>query len=302
MKLGIAITTFNRAEYLIKQIHLIRKFSLGEYEIIVCDDGSSDNTISLLEKEDVSYISGKNKGIAWNKNRGLYYLANYTSSDAFLLLDDDILPCTYGWDVEWCQGTLLHGHVNYVDDFVKSHVVYGQCTANNPGLCPLVQGSAIGISREVLQFIGYMDSRFGRYGHEHTEYSNRFVKAGFGGIVRKDNTLLYAIINSGLQLTYLPSSGSLEEAQKNEHLLTKLSQEPLYRHPWFNEQEKQEFLSEFEEIGYKITIPEWEILKDFDREFYLETYPDVKESGMDPVTHYYLYGRHEQRKCKADQL
>lgn len=300
MKLGIAITTFNRAEHLLKQINFIRQFSLGEYELVVCDDGSTDNTVEMLEQADVSYISSGNKGIAWNKNRGLYYLANYTSCDVFLLLDDDILPCMYGWDVEWCKGAQLHGHINYVSDFVKSKVVFGRCTAHNPGLCPVVQGTALAMSREAFQFIGYMDSRFGRYGHEHTEYTNRYVKAGFGGIIRNDSTNLYAIMDSGLELNHLPSSGSLKEAKKNEHLLSKLSKEPLYRHPWFNDQEKQDFLKEFEGISDIITIPEWEILKDFDIDFYLKTYPDVKVSGIDPVTHYYLYGRHENRKCKRD--
>lgn len=300
MKLGIAITTFNRAEHIVEQIRLIRKFSLDEYEIIVCDDGSSDNTLDFLEKEDVSYISGENKGIAWNKNRGLYYLANYTSSDAFLLLDDDILPCMYGWDVEWRQGALLHGHINYVSDFIKPQVSFGQCIAHNPGLCPALQGPAIGISRESFPLIGYMDSRFGRYGHEHTEYTNRFIKAGFGGLIREDNSMLYAVMNSGLELSLLPSSGSLDEAKKNEPLLYQLSNEPLYRQPWFNEKQRQDFLCEFKGIGHKITMPEWEVLKEFDREFYLNTYPDVKAAGVDPAKHYYLYGRHEQRKCKAN--
>jgi len=33
----------------------------------------------------------------------------------------------------------------------------------------------------------------------------------------------------------------------------------------------------------------------FDRQWYLETYPDVKEAGMDPVKHYFEFGWKEQR-------
>ncbi len=33
----------------------------------------------------------------------------------------------------------------------------------------------------------------------------------------------------------------------------------------------------------------------FDAEYYLRTYPDVKESGMDPLRHFILYGLHEGR-------
>lgn len=300
MKIGIAITTFNRAECLLEQIRLIRQFSLGDYELIVCDDGSTDNTIELLEKEDISYISCENKGIAWNKNRGIYYLANYTSSDVFILLDDDCYPTMYGWDVEWGKAAQLHGCVTFIVPEWKDKLYYGDCNAFNPGISALIAGSCIAFSREVFPIIGYMDNRFGRYGHEHTDFSTRFVKAGFGGIIREDNSILYAVLNSGLKLIPMQSTGSSAEAQKNKKILYQLQDEPLFRQPWFNEQQQQEFLFEFQDIGYNISIPEWEILKDFDREFYLKTYPDIKASGIDPVTHYYLYGRHEQRKRKPD--
>lgn len=300
MKLGIAITTFNRAEHLLKQINLIRQFSLGDYELIVCDDGSSDNTIDLLEQEDIPYISSVNKGIAWNKNRGIYYLANYTSCDVFLLLDDDVYPTMYGWDIEWGKAAQLHGHINLTLPIWKKFLCFGDCTASNPGMSPLVAGSSIGLSREAFSFVGYMDNRFGRYGHEHTDYSIRFVRAGFGGIIRNDESILFAVIDSGVKRIMLQSTGSAAEAKKNEPLLHKLSKESIFRYPWFDEQQRQEFLFEFQDIGYKTSIPEWEILKDFDREFYLKAYPDVKASGIDPVTHYYLYGCHENRKRKPD--
>ncbi|MDI2091213.1 glycosyltransferase family 2 protein [Commensalibacter oyaizuii] len=300
MKLGIAITTLNRAECLLEQIRMIQKFSVSEYELIVCDDGSSDNTIDLLEKENISYISSENKGIAWNKNRGIYYLTNYTSVDAFILLDDDIYPTMYGWDIEWGKAAQLHGSVTFIIPEWKKHLAFGNCTACNPGLTPIIAGSSIAFSREAFPFVGYMDNRFGRYGHEHTDYSTRYVKAGFGGLIKNDKSILYAVVDSGLELIPIVSNGSTEEANRNEPILHRLSNEPLFRQPWFNDQQQQAFLSEFKDIGYKITIPEWDILRDFDREFYLATYPDVRASGIDPVKHYYLYGRHENRKNKPD--
>ena len=33
----------------------------------------------------------------------------------------------------------------------------------------------------------------------------------------------------------------------------------------------------------------------FDREWYLKTYPDVAESGMDPIRHYIAFGAREGR-------
>ncbi|TIC78511.1 glycosyltransferase [Crenobacter intestini] len=41
---------------------------------------------------------------------------------------------------------------------------------------------------------------------------------------------------------------------------------------------------------------------DFDSDFYLSAYPDIAESGVDPVEHYLRHGRHEGRKPKAPSI
>lgn len=301
MKIGIAITTFNRIDCLLEQIRLIQKFSVCEYELIVCDDGSTDDTVEHLKKENIPYITGKNRGIAWNKNRGLYYLANYTNVDVFMLLDDDTYPTQYGWDMEWGKAAQQQGHVTFVVPEWKPQLFYGDCNAQNPGLSPLIAGSCIAVSREVFPLVGYMDNRFGKYGHEHTDYSTRYVKAGFGGIIRKDGTMLYAVMDSGLKLTSIASTGSPEMAKKNEIILQQLSQAPLFRQPWFSAAEQKEFLMDFQDKSHIISIKEWEIVREFDIDFYLATYPDVKAAGINPIVHYVLYGHKENRKIRADQ-
>ncbi|CAK7192865.1 hypothetical protein COMNV_01074 [Commensalibacter sp. Nvir] len=300
VKLGIAITTFNRTDTVFEQIQLINKFSLSDYVLVVCDDGSTDNTLEQLKKHNIPHISGANKGIAWNKNRGLYYLANYTQSEAFLLLDDDIYPTMYGWDVEWGKGAQLHGYISYAPKQWDEQKIFGNNTATDPAILPICARSSIAISREVFPLVGYMDNRFDRYGHEHTDYSSRFVKAGYGGILKKDQTLLFATMNSGLSLTAVPSCGSVEEANRNEPILHELANDPLFRLPWFTEEQKIEFLDELKNKSHVTKIPQWKILEDFDKSFYLTTYPDVKAAGVDPVTHYYLYGQYEKRKCVPD--
>ncbi|MBH9970185.1 glycosyltransferase [Commensalibacter melissae] len=300
MKIGIAITTFNRIEYLIEQIRLIQKFSLNEYELIVCDDGSTDETVDVLNREKINYITGKNKGIAWNKNRGIYYLANYTQADMFILLDDDIFPTMYGWDVEWAKAAQIHGHVTFVVPEWKDKLLYGDCNAQNPGISPLIAGSCITVSREAFPLVGYMDNRFGRYGHEHTDYSTRYVKSGFGGIVREDNSIVYAVMDSGLKLMPIPSTGSPEEARNNEKTLNDLKEEPLFRYPWFSRNQKQEFLNDLKDKSQIVHLKEWDIIREFDQDFYLETYPDVKAAGINPVQHYILYGCKENRKIKPE--
>ncbi len=298
MKIGIAITTFNRIEHLLEQICLIQKFSLNEYELIVCDDGSIDDTVNILKRKKINYITGVNKGIAWNKNRGIYYLANYTQADVFILLDDDTLPTMYGWDVEWGKAAQIHGHVTFVVPEWKNQLLYGDCNAQNPGISSLIAGSCIAVSRQAFPLVGYMDNRFGRYGHEHTDYSMRYVKAGFGGIIKEDNSIIYAVMDSGLKLNAIDSTGSPEEAKKNEKTLDDLKKEPLFRLPWFSQNEKKEFLKDFISKNNHIYLKEWDIIRNFNSASYLEANPDVKASGINPLKHYIFYGIKENRKIK----
>lgn len=301
MKIGIAITTFNRIEYLIEQIRLIQKFSLNEYELIVCDDGSTDETVDVLNREKINYITGKNKGIAWNKNRGIYYLANYTQADMFILLDDDIFPTMYGWDVEWAKAAQFYGHVNFIPPEWKYQLLYGDCNASNPGLSTMLSGPCISINRRIFPLVGYMDSRFGRYGHEHVEYSTRYVKSGFGGIVRNNGTIVYFVIDSGLKLISIPTTGTPEDIEANKKILLSIQEESiLYRLPWSSEIEKKNFLNDFKNKNQIVHLKEWDIIREFDQDFYLETYPDVKAAGINPVQHYILYGCKENRKIKPE--
>ena len=48
--ISVAMTTFNGEKYIEKQIESILNQSLSVDEIIICDDGSTDNTIELMKK------------------------------------------------------------------------------------------------------------------------------------------------------------------------------------------------------------------------------------------------------------
>lgn len=47
--ISVAMTTFNGEKYIEKQIESILNQSLSVDEIIICDDGSTDNTIELMK-------------------------------------------------------------------------------------------------------------------------------------------------------------------------------------------------------------------------------------------------------------
>lgn len=244
-RLGIAITTFNRRDLVTGLCAAIRLFTKAPYDLVICDDGSSDGTVEVLKSLGETVIGGRNGGIARNKNRGIWYLLNQTHADVILLLDDDVVPGGWEWERDWIDASIAFGHVNYpLPHRRENGVIY---TAAAPALVELIRGCALAFSRGALTSIGFMDPRFGRYGHEHSDLSFRAVHAGFGGHVRtingQEHTLFY-VVDGGLTVRAAESSGTSEERAANLKLLGALRKEQIYRHAWRDDTERAEFLSE----------------------------------------------------------
>lgn len=298
---GIAITTYNRRDLLLRQIQLIRRFTLHEFDLVVCDDGSTDGTIEAVQELGIPLVGGQNKGVAWNKNRGIFWLTHHSKADAFILMDDDVLPTTYGWDAEWSCAALSLGHVNYTHPDFRPHVFSGSSNAGDPGVSTLVGGMCMGVSREAVGSVGYMDVRFGRYGHEHTDYSNRYVRAGYGGfnrVWRGEQRTLFYVIDSGVKLEPSTSTGSSDEADKNLELLRQLADDPIYRAPWRTDEQRQAFIAEFRAAVGAGPIGVELLLKDFDEDQYLAANPDLMRGRVDPLRHYLWVGHRENRKLR----
>lgn len=297
--LGIAVTTYNRRDMLLDTVRAIRAMTTTPYELVVCDDGSSDGTIQALEAEGVAVLGGLNRGIAWNKNRGLFYLSQHHRCDTIILLDDDAQPAIFGWEREWIEACRRFGHVNFIPPHFRKDLVGGRMTASAPGVGPVVGGMAIGQSAAALSCVGYMDVRFGRYGHEHSDFTGRFTRAGFGGFLYEDGDRvwnLYYLIHGGIELVPSQSSGSSDDLERNARLLGELVADPVYRSPWRSDEEMRQFLAEMprhfggSEGGL---LPPFTA---FDGAAYLEKYVDVREADLDPLEHYIRIGHSEGRQ------
>jgi len=53
--ISVALTTYNGEKYIEEQIVSIQEQSLVPYEIVICDDNSSDNTIEIIMKLQITY-------------------------------------------------------------------------------------------------------------------------------------------------------------------------------------------------------------------------------------------------------
>ena len=85
--ISVIIPTYNRAERLGKSIDSVLNQSHQEFELIIVDDGSDDNTAEVIESysSDVVYLRQKNSGPAAARNRGIekarYDLLAFLDSD-----------------------------------------------------------------------------------------------------------------------------------------------------------------------------------------------------------------------------
>lgn len=301
VRLGIAITTYNRKAVIQQLLDALATATTGGYELVVCDDGSTDGTVDALRRRGVRVIAGSNRGVAWNKNRGLYFLLAHTTCEVILLLDDDVLPACVGWEQEWMAAALRLGHVNLAHPDLPDAVLGGGCTADDPGLATRIPGACIGSTRRALAEIGFMDTRFSGYGHEHVEYTLRFLRAGYGGALWQRRTgelsAYYYVIASGLILRDVPTASDYRNELVNRALSLELRTEELYRHAWRTAEERAQLLTELRGVTADgrsgVTIP-----TDFDEATYLALNPDVVRAGFHALHHYVAYGAREGRRWR----
>ncbi|MFH0834176.1 MAG: glycosyltransferase [Patescibacteria group bacterium] len=109
MKISVVIPTFNRVEVLRRTLNLLGLQTFHDFEVVVVDDGSSDETPRFLaefaKKAEFpfQFFSQKNSGAAAARNRALEKI----SGEIILFLGDDMLP----------RNNLLEIHHNFHQKF-----------------------------------------------------------------------------------------------------------------------------------------------------------------------------------------
>lgn len=90
--ISVVIPTYNRSQFVTKAIGSVLAQTYTNYEIIVVDDGSTDDTREILQPylDKINYISQQNKGVSFARNTGIR--AANGEWIAFLDSDDEWLP------------------------------------------------------------------------------------------------------------------------------------------------------------------------------------------------------------------
>lgn len=116
-RVSIILPTYNRAAFLDEAFQSIRQQTLADWELIVVDDGSTDNTRAMVEElaasvsQPVRYIYQENQGAYGARNTGLDhvqspYVAFYDSDDLWLPhhLADCVAALEAHPEVDWVYG------------------------------------------------------------------------------------------------------------------------------------------------------------------------------------------------------
>lgn len=110
-RVSILLATYNRAHLLGPTIESIRAQSFTDWEIIIADDGSSDNTAGTVhewqnKEPRIIYVrSDINQGISQNYNMGF----QKTHGEYIAMIDDDD---------PWCDTEKLAKQVKFLDEHV----------------------------------------------------------------------------------------------------------------------------------------------------------------------------------------
>ncbi|HST55755.1 MAG TPA: glycosyltransferase [Solirubrobacteraceae bacterium] len=252
-QLGIAVVTYRRRELLERLVARLIELTSSPHELVIADDGSNDGTAEWARAQGLALVTGRNRGVAWNKNRAIFALAS-RGCDPLVLLEDDVAPIVHGWEQDWVHGTRVWHHLAYQHPVVAPHAVSGSGTPADPFVNPAASGVCLSVSAEVLAQVGFLDSRFKGYGHEHAEWTTRIKRAGYGfrSITlpdgRRPKAQLY--LTGGLAVEPSVSHRDLEQARLNRELQVRIAREHVFRRPWRSAHERSVFLDEQARAGF----------------------------------------------------
>ena len=203
MKLtSIIIPTYNGSKLLQQCIGELRRFTELDYEIIVVDDGSTDDTAAFCSRERLVFVSlSKTRGFPGACNAGL----QLASGDTLVLLNNDIvvsrhwlsnmLACLYQDDsvgivgpmTNYASGTQQH-HLGY-RDLASFHEMTYEANRPDPNkwreVARLV-GMCMVLKRELLERIGLLDEQYAPGHYEDDDYCFRARLAGYRLMVAGD--------------------------------------------------------------------------------------------------------------------
>lgn len=204
MKTSIVILTYNQLHMTIHCLESIRRHTPEDYEIIVIDNGSTDETVAYMKTQTdvILHENTENLGFAKGCNQGI----EYASGDHVLFLNNDtivtknwlgnILDALYSHERVGMVGPVTNyssGHqiipvqyteVSGIDAFAESY-----CKENAGKRLEVRRliGFCLLAKRSVLDDIGWFDEQFGLGNYEDDDLCLRAIRKGYSLLVAQDS-------------------------------------------------------------------------------------------------------------------
>lgn len=130
---------------------------------------------SLL-RNSVSFVGQRNLGVAGNSNRAIKWFMDETDADHLLLCNDDLY--VLGDFAKFYQtahndlGTQFFAFTDFWDSPTHRWVIC-RSRGYKVKVFPRMTGIMMSTSRAMIEKVGYFDTRFGKFGEEHCDWTNR---------------------------------------------------------------------------------------------------------------------------------
>ena len=248
--LGIAVVTYKRLDFLQRVIDRIVQNTVQPYQLVVAEDGGGDGSAEWVRSQNITVVTGANRGVCWNKNRGLFPLF-LKNCDPVLLLEDDCFPVEKDWEQAWIQAVPRWRHLAYAHPKISAQAINGDGSAANPFRNPKATAQCTGVSLEALRSVGFLDTRFSGYGVGHVEWTSRFrrIKAGYEDVATDDGfTRCNIYIHGGLSHEDGGTFRDNRSVVRNKELV-RIKDDPQFRFPWSTIEERAIFLDELRDSG-----------------------------------------------------
>ncbi len=180
MKVSIIIPTYNRADKLYISLLSLTNQTFKDFEVIVCDDGSIDNTKEVVEgfssQLNITYNSDNNfGGPAKPRNRGIRLAKGEII--AFLDSDDWWFPNKLEVSLKYLQqyDFIYHDLQKYNSHSVFKGIVKGRILSGDVFKNLLINGncipnSSVMIKRNIIELVGYFSEDKNLIAVEDYEY------------------------------------------------------------------------------------------------------------------------------------
>ncbi|ELS02210.1 glycosyl transferase [Xenococcus sp. PCC 7305] len=198
-RVSVIIPTYNNAQYLAIAIDSVLNQTYHNYEIIIIDDGSTDNTVEILEQyqDKIHYIYQKNQGVSAARNKGISLAKGELI--AFLDADDIFMAHKLEKQVEVFEQQPELGIVNsgfriirnngeFIAD-VKRWEAIPDLTIKTWILHQPVLPSAMMFRKQWLETVNGFDSRW--FSSEDVDLVFRLIAKGCRGVWLPQVTIYY---------------------------------------------------------------------------------------------------------------